>query len=211
MKKALVIAAALLALATTVYADVNMFGSTGLIWTPTDQVTEKSALDLGVNYFDTVADVWTVGASYGLLPKLEIGVGYYDQKGSGSDFLVNAKYNLFKEDKYPGLSVGVTDIFSDSAFTDDPSFYVVAGKQFGPVRATLGFGTETHKGIFGGIQWDVTDKFSVLAEYVHRGFYWEHNVNLAAQYKFNDKFSVKAGVVDEDDFFVGVNFGTSVF
>ena len=216
MKKALVLAAALLALATTVYADNSMLGPTGLIWAPTDQVAEKSELNISGSYRNLGGSVsaYTAGATYGLLPKLELGVSYFDFSTpifSADELLVNAKYNIFAEsDSRPGLSVGVTDIFSK--LYDDPSFYIVAGKQFGALRATLGFGTEVHKGLFGGVQWDVTDKFGVFGEYVHELIFSNTNAfNVGAQYKINDKFSVKAGVLDMDDFFVGVNFSTSAF
>ncbi|MBP5739124.1 MAG: hypothetical protein J6X38_08620, partial [Abditibacteriota bacterium] len=80
MKKALVLAATLLALATTVYADNSMLGPTGLIWTPTDQVAEKSELNISGSYrnLDGPFSVYTAGATYGLLPKLELGVSYFD-------------------------------------------------------------------------------------------------------------------------------------
>jgi hypothetical protein len=223
MKKALTLMVAILAMASALYAaDTTLFGPTGLVMTPTDNVAEKGELALGGYYVDTGSDpffgnthAWSANANYGLLPNLEVGVNYFDFHssvfGGDDDFMFNAKYRLFNEDKSGfGLAVGVADITAE--YAKNPSFYAVAGKTFGGnIRATLGFGSKMYKGLFAGVNWAATEKLDVFAEYINEYVgNGDDAFNLGVGYKFGN-LGVKAGVLDMDDFFVGVNYNMTLF
>ncbi|MBO7392615.1 MAG: YjbH domain-containing protein [Abditibacteriota bacterium] len=223
MKKALTLAVAILAMASSLYAaDVSLFGPTGLGMTPTDNVAEKGELALGATYVDTGnqgflgnTHAWSASANYGLINNLEVGVNYFDFHssiwGGEDDFMFNAKYRIFNEDKYGfGLAVGVADITAE--YAKNPSFYAVAGKTFGGnVRATVGFGSKIYKGLFIGVDWNATEKFDVFAEYINEYIGGGDDAfNLGVGYKFG-KLGVKAGLMDMDDLFVGVNYNLTLF
>ena len=223
MKKLLLLAGLLLLMTSALSADPSIFGMTGLIGIPDDQVTANHQLNLTANYFDfDKGSGWSAGGAYGIIPNLEVSALGFDN-GDDTDFVANVKYKLLSEsNKYPGVAIGGADLCSK--ICDDPSFFVVAGKDLGSafdsfgnssfsLKAYVGAGTKMYKGIFAGLSWAATQKLDVMGEYNHSGLglYGDDSFNVAAQYKFNNGVSAKAGVMDMSDFFCGVNYSMSVF
>ena len=227
MKKiALLISLAALLVGSTcvLYAGSTIFGISGLIETPDDSIVAPNTLALSANHIPDMggSDVSlnTFGLAYGLFPKLEISAAAVDSDISGDDtnWLLNAKYQLLSESlEKPSISVGVVDLGSE--FDDDPSMFIVFGKNITavaenisgdvskPLRGTLGIGTGIYDGLFAGLNWSVAPKFNIGLEYLSD----DSIVNAEVSYKAVGGLSLEAGLLDFDDFYVGAGYSLSTF
>lgn len=211
----------------------TIYGMSGLIETPDDTIVPAKSLTLAANRLFDVngTDMWTYGGALGLIPNLEISaVGITpDADGWDTEVLVNAKYRLLSEsvDK-PSITVGVVDIASRmDDFTggaiDDPSMFIVVGKNITdiaedmsgqvskPVKATLGFGTGLYNGLFAGLDFSLSPKFSVAVEYLTKGIRAESTFSGCVRFQPTQALSISAGAIGFQDLYVGASFNLSTF
>ncbi|MBP5092849.1 MAG: outer membrane beta-barrel protein [Abditibacteriota bacterium] len=217
MKKAISLAIALLALASSLYADASFMGVTGGIWNPDETVIGKHDCGLSSSYIDLKFDsLWTINLNYGLIPNLEVGVGYmqlgdlsYSGNNDGKAFF-NAKYQILPESKYGvGVAVGINDI-GKKLNPNKNSFYAVAGKTFGkenhPFHISAGFGSGVHDGFFTNLDYGFTSHIGIIGEYQSEG----STFNAALRYRDGKGTYIKAGVFDIgglDSLFLSIGIG----
>ncbi len=184
----LAISAAVIAfISGTSMAASSFLGTTGGILTPNDQLLAVGAYDasyhvIQVDSGDSTSNV--VGVNIGLTPDLEVGAGYVSSNAANADSqaILNAKYRVLAETpKQPAIVVGVIDIAGqlDADPNKQPSLYAVIGKNLTsvasdmmdepvrPLRGYMGVGTGIYNGLFFGLDYSVSPRANVVAEYIN--------------------------------------------
>jgi hypothetical protein len=235
----LVLAAILLGSASVLYAAASIYGQSGLIETPDDQIVGDKTIAPMVNrIFDLKTDgatkgfdVTTFGGAIGILPNLEVSAVALDINApdTNTQALLNAKYRVLAESvNRPSVTVGVMDItqrldhMTGGEINGMSSFVVlgknisniaegVSGKVSQPVRATVGLGTGIYKGAFAGLDMSLAPKFSVAVEYLAKGIRDETTFNGMVRFKPIDALSIDAGVIGFKDFYAGASYNLSTF
>ena len=146
------------------------WGGTGLLETPTARILEDGVIRFGYAQADPYK--WYTGAM-GVFPGLEFSGRYTDitniPSGLGSDFgsnkdkAIDLKYQILPESKrFPALAIGLNDITGTKLFEAQ---YLALSRQIFPFDFTFGIGCGRLEGPFGGIEWALTERFHILAEY----------------------------------------------
>jgi len=173
---------------TLLFADnlsssLSLQGFTGLINTPNAQVIPEgnailhynNQFDNHLQYYDytrpyNTEDDYIVGM--GFLPSFELSARLVEAKGYARDLSGNIKYKLPYSHSYlPNLALGVQDL--GGAYSFYTNYYVVLDKEIGIFRPSFGYGKSSNSlvqrkrmdGLFGGVEAQVTDWFSVMVEY----------------------------------------------
>lgn len=169
------------------YADVNYWGESGLIRVPNARLLPEN--DFCLTYSQAFP-YRAVVVTFGLFPFAEVYGGFTERRdypmitsgpewegyGNLKDKSVGLKLLLFTEHKcLPSLSYGIKDPYGTQLFFSE---YLTASKEIGPFDFTIGYGTkllseitlpdktiQDLKGLFGGLEWKVIPKLSLLAEY----------------------------------------------
>lgn len=158
------------------HAAPNINGETGYINMPSGRVEADGTFRMGYSFAEPYSSIWT---SISLLPRVEfsgrftrilsgaIGGGSPIWQGYGDykDKVINGKAVLFEEDWFmPSLALGIHDVQGTGLFV---SKYLAASKRFGPLDATLGFGSGRIDGLFAGARYAPRewDGFALAAEY----------------------------------------------
>lgn len=160
----------------------------------------------------------TLNPSFGFL---EPGRGLYAAYMLTSDRgepAYNLQHQLRPEDDQgPAVAVGVLDLVNQRASTlerplagDARSFYVVATRELEtgqrPLFATLGYGTDRFgDGPFAGLCYQVSDRFSVSAEYDGLGANACFNYALRDADR-KDNFILFGGIADMDQLSYGLTY-----
>jgi hypothetical protein len=113
----------------------------------------------------------------GILPNFEIGMAFNAEREVGP-FILFAKYKVFCEEDegirggFPvSLAVGVDNVIgTHDRFVSEPIPYIVIGKNFDKGNGYLGFahnasGWEDDNSIFGGIDYNWTDVWTLAVDY----------------------------------------------
>lgn len=146
------------------------WGGTGLLEIPSARVLEDGVARVG--YAQALPYRWIAGGM-GVFPGLEISGRYTEisniESGLGPDFgankdkAVDLKYQLLPESKWiPAIALGLHDLQGTKLFEAQ---YLAVNRQIYPLDFTFGVGTKRLKGIFAGVEWAVTEKIHLLAEY----------------------------------------------
>jgi hypothetical protein len=188
MRKWLTLLAALgVSLATPAMAAPNYLGISGLINTPTAEVSPMRSYDVHVHGTDNII---AYGLNFGITKGLEISGTVLDPDFGGSRTLANAKYRLAEEKgSSPAIAVGGMDL----ADTLDLSVYGVLSKGFGKValggrsglglRAHVGYGSGAfNDNLFGGVELLWSDRLTLMGEYD------------GSDFNFGGRFGVGTGV-----------------
>lgn len=163
-------------------------GFTGLINTPNAQVLNDGDAVFqfnnqfdnslrGYDYSQTIKSEENYIYGLGFLPSFEMVGRLMEAKEAGElighrDLSFNFKYNVLNASKYlPALAIGIQDFGGSASFFSN--YYIATDKEFGPIRASLGYGLSRtsngfHKrmdGLFGGVETKVSSWASVLAEH----------------------------------------------
>lgn len=217
MKITVLVLALLVGVASAAGAVTNIFGMSGLIETPNADVLDPGSFAITANSIadvgDTDVDFTTVGAGFGLLPQFEVSGAYVDTDVD-EEFFLNGKYLIVPETfERPAIAVGVVDVLDE--FDVDPSFFVVFGKNITaaaeeiagmeskPLRGTVGFGTGIYEGIFAGLEWALSPRFDIMAEYLTEGIGADSTFNAGLEFSLTENLTVEAGLYDFDDFYFG--------
>lgn len=183
----------------------NFVGATGLLLLPSAYVQERSAVSAFIYGSDNFI---TGGAVAGVLDKLEIGGTVLDPDGGSTEFLLNGKFQLIREEgSTPAIAVGVVDVLDELG--GDPSWYVVASKYFTRAQTEQRFAVKGHLGFGGGSLYDeeifagaelvLDQRWSGIAEYVNSDF------NVGVRFA-KEGFAATLALFDLDDFGGGVSY-----
>jgi len=181
-------------------------GYTGLIFTPTADTLNMGAVNAGASYIsgDDDSDISYFSANIGVINGLEAGLGYQNPEVGDSETIINAKYAIMKESfATPGVAVGVSDL-SDEI---DSTPYVavsktldVPGLAIKSLRGTVGLGSGTLDGIFGGLSAVITDKVTFMIEHD------TDDLNLGLQFAGYAGLRAHVDLIGGDDVGFGLNF-----
>ena len=169
------------------YADPNYWGESGLIRVPNGRIIPEN--DFCLTYSQAFP-YRAVVVTFGLFPFAEVYGGFTEGRdysmilsgpewegyGNYKDKSVGFKLLLFNEHKwFPSLSYGIKDPYGTKVFFSE---YLAASKEIGPFDFTIGYGTkmlseitlpdktiQELEGLFGGLEWKVIPKLSLIAEY----------------------------------------------
>jgi len=193
MRKTLIGAVLLtVAMTGTTAAAPNFIGPTGLIATPTAETLNQGGYSIGLHTADNVN---SLSLNLGLVKDVEIGLTRFDN--DFEDFnILNAKWKFLPEaDGRPALAFGI----QDAGNKIDNTPYLVASQNIGGgSRVHYGIGGGTIDGVFGGFEKDF-NKGTLMAEYDG------DNLNLGVRFDIASGVKVNVGLLDMDDFFVGIS------
>lgn len=204
MKKIVVgICMIMAAASATAAAAPSINGPTGLIESPTSDVTKEGEFSLGYYELEHGANA---NLNIGLTKNIEVGISSFDPDGGSRLNRVNAKWNVVPETVVtPGLSVGVEDIGDKT----ERSAYVVGSKAL-PLgfRINYGVGNGRYDGVFGGIEKtfnplgvltgdNAFPATTLIAEYDGK------DMNVGARISIVPGVKIDAGWQDMKDFYVG--------
>jgi hypothetical protein len=218
-----IVAAMALSATLAAVAAPNIYGENGLIEIPDDTLypvgsvtpAYHAVLDVGPN--DETNNFYTVGV--GIFPTLSVSGGV--KTNGGTDAVINGKYRLLAESaERPSVTLGVIDAAGQISNNDDPGAYIllgknltaaaeeVAGVQSVPLRGYLGFGTGVLSGVFFGLDWRLTPKFSAMLEYVSsdKGLDEDPHVNGGIRYAVTPDLKVDVGTVAFSKFTAGISY-----
>jgi hypothetical protein len=216
-------------LVSVVCADAGVYGISGLIETPDDNVAPKDGVNLcGTfvsDFADSNASLTAFGGAWGVSNGFEIGgveIGS-DLDGVPSRFIFSGKMQISKETiTKPGMAVGVVDFGQKLrdifGVEDEASAFFVVGKNLTPaaerwsgvvskpVRGTIGLGTGIYRGLFGGLEFSLSKGTGVKVEFLSRGIRDKSTVNAALQFSPMKSLSVEVGALGMESFYGGVRF-----
>jgi hypothetical protein len=156
------------------------WGGTGLMEIPNARVIDDGVLRSGYAQADPYR--WYTGAM-GIFPGVEFSGRYTEMTnldttmsgfGNLKDKAFDLKYQILPETRqFPALALGVQDFHGTQLFEAQ---YLVLSRQVFPLDFTLGLGRKRLRGsvqslmwdelgLFGGIEWAVTDRLHLMAEY----------------------------------------------
>ncbi len=175
--------------ASNFYNTMSLQGVTGVINTPTAEVIESGEVEFQysnqVDYIrgslakqELTADQYFV--NFGLLPNLEVigrlaNISYKNPPTAAKrrdnflirDLAASFKYQIpYYHDYLPHIAIGINDLGGQASHYD--SKYIVATKEYGFVRGSVGYGFDSInmlEGAFGSLEVKATDWATLLAEY----------------------------------------------
>lgn len=182
----------------------NFVGATGLLLAPSGYVQERGVF---TGFIYGADNFISGGVAAGVLDRLELSGTVLDPDGGGTDFLLNAKFQLVPEDdNTPAVAVGVVDALDEIGV--DPSWYVVASKYFTRAETEQRFAVKGHIGfgggiydeeIFAGAELVLDRRWSGIAEFVNSDF------NVGVRFA-KEGFAATLALFDLDDFGGGVSY-----
>jgi hypothetical protein len=157
-------------------------GFTGVINTPNAEVIDNGT---AIFHFNNQFDNHLRGYDYskdinfeenyifgiGFFPSLEIVGRLVESKGYARDLSANIKYKIPYSNQYlPNIAIGIQDLGGAYNFYNNK--YIVADKELWFLRISLGYGKADEgvtgkrmDGLFGGVEAEVTDWLSIMAEH----------------------------------------------
>jgi len=178
-------------MADNLSSSLSSQGFTGLINAPNAQVIREGTATFQFNnQFDNHLRGYNSATPYSFEENYIAGIGFLSSSefvgrlveapGYARDLAVNIKFQIPYQHKYlPNIAIGAQDLGGEANFYDNT--YVVADKELGFVRVSLGYGKageninrehgkntklgQRMDGLFGGVEAKVTDWFSVMAEH----------------------------------------------
>lgn len=228
MKKFVVVvalAALVLGAVSSVHAAQTIYGVTGLIETPDDLVLCPGSIGVTANYLSGIRHVsdqfWSAGGAIGLFPRFEVAGVYASNDNSAA--VLSAKYRLVNEGvKWPAVTIGIVDAADQldniNHSISSPSGFLVIGKNLTslgecltadpckPIRGTFGFGTGIYKGVFFGLNFAITQKANIVAEYLSNGIRQDSTVSAAVGYNLLPGLDIRAGIFDFSDFYASATY-----
>ncbi len=222
MRRLFAIALTFAMISSAALAAPAYFGISGNILTPDDTIlaTGEFSANLHQLQLDDNSPL-VIGASVGAAQNLELGFAYFDPdvENADSSTLINAKYSLLPEtERMPSLAVGAVDLTGELDVADeDPSFFVVIGKNLtpvatdvygepsAPIRGMVGFGGGMYDGFFAALDWTLTPKVSAVAEYISgdEGF---DGFNAGVRLAITNNLRIDAALIDGEDMAFGISF-----
>jgi hypothetical protein len=197
MRRGWVLLAAIGCLMTKpVLAAPNVFGSTGLLLTPTADVLNQGEWNVHAHFINR-DDLSTWGGNYAPFQNLEVGLTGVHFQGGGTRGIINGKYRLVPEKlNMPALAIGVVD--ASERLNNDATIYGVVSKTFGtdmahPIRLHLGYGNGIYdKNVIGGADFLLNPRVLLMGEYDG------DKVNFGVRAGLTPEIRVELGSYDSD-------------
>lgn len=209
----------------------SLYGSTGLIFSPTADVTPNGSVQVGLSTFSirragVTRDWISSGVGLGLADKLEVGGVFLHRSGAGSTRSgagIFGKYQLVSETlTTPGVAVGADLIGGNTRTTQ---YYLAITKGFtepasgrtlklsgGVIAVVDRDGTQRDGGdMFVGASYTITDKLSAVAEWRSKTRKNPHDASGIVLMYGERNFQLAVGLVnngssDSHRFFIGAGF-----
>ena len=206
-------------------------GYTGLINIPNANIQAKGSVDLGYNnqlfdFSNKYEDGHNYIISIGLFDGLEVSGliatntmhDNFFEEGAGQfrDLSFNAKYQIpYIPKEWFSVALGVKDL--GGAINHYNTYYAVASKEFWDLRFSAGIATNDNEigqmdGVFGGVEYQVFDWFSLQAEYDAEAFNAGAKITIPKKWlydigelTFTSRFYSNTDYSEEDTYW-GVNF-----
>lgn len=208
-------------------AEPSFLSTTGQLLTPDDSVLgagDFSSDYHGISFDDAIPNV--LGANIGVNGNLELGVARLDPDMAGASIktLLNGKYLGVAETAYrPSVVFGCADITGSLSADDDPSFYVVVGKNLtplatcttgkpsAPLRGYVGYGMGIYDGVFAGLSWNLGPRVKLMGEYINGlsvedTFQEDSMLNAGVQFYVVEGLTAQVAVFGGQDIGFGVNY-----
>jgi len=223
----LIVAAAVTCLFSSMAAAGPSFlGTTGNILTPDDRLLGPGDFSASFHNLELTDSMSIIGASIGVTDSLELGIARFDPDRAGADrkTVISGKYSLLAETAaVPSLVVGLVDTNGDLDPNDDPSFYVVLGKNLTPaatgltgepvppIRGFVGIGGGIYNGIFAGLDWTISPRAKVMAEFINeldiKDAISEDSVfNVGIRLALTETLRVDFAMINTEDFAFGISY-----
>ena len=194
-------------LGSTTTRSPNFLGVTGALVIPSAHTIGERHVAAHLHGSSHLSSFGILG---GLGDRFEVGLSILDPDDdfvdSGNELIVNGKFQLLRETSgMPAISVGVVDAFD--ALDIDPSWYVVASKEFGNLSegkfgltGHLGFGGGIYdEEIFAGVEVGLSQNITALADYANDDI----NIGLRGRYR---GWTATIGLFDLDEFGAGISY-----
>lgn len=223
----LIAAAAVTCLLSGIAAAAPSFlNTTGSILTPDDLLLGPGDFSASFHNFDFTDNVSTMGASIGVTNNLELGIARFDPDRAGADeeTLLSGKYLLLAETATtPSVVIGVIDATGEIDPDDDSSYYVVLGKNLTPaatgltgepvppIRGFVGIGGGIYNGIFAGLNWTISSRVKVMAEFINelniKNAIVEDSVfNAGVRIALTNEIRGDLAMINGEDFAFGISY-----
>ena len=207
----------LVILGSSVMAEPTVSGPTGLILTPTADITTPESAWLGGSYIDyssgTFDDtIWSYTLTGGLAENFEVGIAGFYHTDADDGFGINAKYQVMAENlQMPAVSFGIN--YNDLGGERMTQFYAVASKYIQSDDESTNQAFGIHGGIawvdadwvdedfnyWGAVDFNITEEIIGIAEYISTyGANDEEAFTFGVRYYANDQWSATAGMIDGD-------------
>ena len=207
-----------------VSAEPSFNGPTGLIISPTADITTPESAWLGANYIDysnsgVDSSLWSYTLTGGISEVFEIGVAGFYSSSASDGFGLNAKYALVLEgEETPGISIGL--IYNDMSGDSVTNFYIVGTRYFQADDLNVDRAVGIHGGVgwldsawvndefnyWGGLDFNIADNMIAIAEYISTFGPTDNDVfTFGVRYFANETWSGQAGLVD-GDMTIGASF-----
>jgi hypothetical protein len=209
------------------FAAPSFLGTTGNIMTPDDLVLDPGDFAANFHSYDFNNDgANVIGANIGVAENLELGIARLDPEARGADnrTVISGKYRVLPETvTRPSVVIGVIDLGGELDPEDDPSFYVVIGKNLTPaatgitgepvqpIKGFVGVGGGIYKGFFAGVSMAITPRVSVMGEYINevtvKNLIDEDSVfNVGMRVALTDKLRGDIALIDGEDLAFGISY-----
>ena len=201
-------------------------GMSGLILTPNAVLAPERAWEF--SFHDSLGAIWdndliAWGVNYGVSTNVEAGVSLL-RNGGRNDLTFNGKYTVVREtEKTPAFAVGVFDLAAvASEVNRTASLYMLLSKNMTPIISelecepsrpvylNLGIGSGVFSGIFGSVDWTLSERAALMAEYTN-GRFGENKrmINAGVRYAIADKWRLDAATLSFKHLALGANYRTS--
>ena len=236
-KLPLILLAVLVAVAgQAAWAGSTIYGMSGLIETPDDSITQSTSLALTgkavTKLGNSDVNVLGYGGAIGLgaVAKAEGSGGGIDTDTSGSKpvGVLNVKMKLADESlQGPSITVGVVDsakrLRGVSSAADSASGFIVFSKNVSsvaeglsrkvvkPLRGSVGIGTGIYQGGFAGLDWSISRKTEIVAEYLSKGLRQDRTISAGIRLSPAKGLSLEVGAIGLEDYYGGINFSLSTY
>lgn len=180
----------------------SFLGTSGLILTPDDSVLGVSDFSAGYHDLDWAT---VIGVNVGVAQNLELGIARLDSDGADEDTMLNAKYRLLAETATaPSVVIGVvdSDFYGVVGKNLTPMATGITGEPVMPLRGFVGIGSGDYDGVFAGVDWAITQKAKIIAEYIAE----DSVFNVGARLAITDSLTFDAAMIDGDDFAFGISY-----
>lgn len=161
---------------------LSLQGYTGLINTPNAEILNEGDMVIHFNnQFDNHLRNYDYDVEHESKEDYQFGVGFLsslevvgrlvESKGILRDLSANLKYKVpYTHEYLPNIAVGLQDIGGAASFYENR--YIVLDKEIGAVKGSIGYGQakdgihgKRMDGLFGGMEFQATNWFSIMAEH----------------------------------------------
>ena len=220
-----VLSLAIAALSGAAIGAPSFLSTSGNILTPDDVVLDVGSFSANfhaIDVEDTDRTLTIIGANVGVTPSLELGIARFDPDSGDEETIISGKYRVLAETPArPSVVVGAVDVTGELDPDDDPGFYVVVGKNLTPtftnvagrptrpLKGYIGIGTGVLDGLFAAIDWTISDRARIIAEFINESELVGNNdsvFNVGVRFALTNELRGDLALIDADDLGFGISY-----